>query len=226
VGATGEEAERRQAILDKRIEEVGLAQAQKEIAKDGLSTLEDQASVSERFEKTIKKVLDSFMGIAGVVMEIVEPVVNILLPVFNGIAAAVKLMLDGLTLILPVLGGIVTILGLVFAKSIATAIVDIASNAYKNFSFMGPAGFALATAATLAGAGMLKRLATADDMVSSPTRRPGYGDRTLFGPEGAISLNNKDTIIAGTNLFPRGNDVVSSPAGTVAMNDNSKTNAL
>ncbi len=225
-GATGEEAERRQAILDKRIEEVGLAQAQKEIAKDGLSTLEDQASVSERFEKTIKKVLDSFMGIAGVVMEIVEPVVNILLPVFNGIAAAVKLMLDGLTLILPVLGGIVTILGLVFAKSIATAIVDIASNAYKNFSFMGPAGFALATAATLAGAGMLKRLATADDMISSPTRRPGYGDRTLFGPEGAISLNNKDTIIAGTNLFPRGNDVVSSPAGTVAMNDNSKTNAL
>ena len=31
---------------------------------------------------------------------------------------------------------------------------------------------------------------TADDMISSPTRRPGYGDRTLFGPEGAIALNN------------------------------------
>ena len=81
-GATGEEAERRQAILDKRIEEVGLAQAQKEIAKDGLSTLEDQASVSEKFEKTIKKLLDTFMGIAGVVLEIVDPVLNILLPVF------------------------------------------------------------------------------------------------------------------------------------------------
>ena len=225
-GATGEEAERRQAILDKRIEEVGLAQAQKEIAKDGLSTLENQASVSERFEKTIKKVLDSFMGIAGVVMEIVEPVVNILLPVFNAIAAAVKLMLDGLTLILPILGGIVAILGIMFAKSIATAIADMAANAYKTFSFAGPAGFALATAATLAGAGLIKRLASADDLISSPTKKPGYGDRTLFGPEGAIALNNKDTIIAGTNLFPRGNDVVSSPAGTVAMNDNSKTNAL
>ena len=225
-GATGEEAERRQAILDKRIAEVGLTQAQKEIAKDGLSTLENQASVSERFEKTIKKVLDSFMGIAGVVMEIVEPVVNILLPVFNAIAAAVKLMLDGLTLILPILGGIVAILGIMFAKSIATAIADMAANAYKTFSFAGPAGFALATAATLAGAGLIKRLASADDLISSPTKKPGYGDRTLFGPEGAIALNNKDTIIAGTNLFPRGNDVVSSPAGTVAMNDNSKTNAL
>ena len=36
----------------------------------------------------------------------------------------------------------------------------------------------------------------------------GYGSRTLFGPEGAIALNNKDTVIAGTNLFPKENDVV------------------
>jgi hypothetical protein len=31
----------------------------------------------------------------------------------------------------------------------------------------------------------------------------GYGSRTLMGPEGAIALNNKDTVIAGTNLFPK-----------------------
>jgi hypothetical protein len=30
----------------------------------------------------------------------------------------------------------------------------------------------------------------------------GYGKRTLLGPEGAIALNNNDTVIAGTNLFP------------------------
>ncbi len=28
----------------------------------------------------------------------------------------------------------------------------------------------------------------------------GYGKRTLLAPEGAIKLNDKDTIIAGTNL--------------------------
>ena len=39
----------------------------------------------------------------------------------------------------------------------------------------------------------------ADDMVS-----PGYGKRTLMGPEGAIQLNNKDTVIAGTDLFSGG----------------------
>ena len=225
-GATGEEAERRQAILDKRIEEVGLAQAQKEIAKDGLSTLEDQANVSEKFQKTVKKVLDSFMGIAGTVMEILDPVMNFLLPVFNGIAAAVKLMLDGLTLILPILGGIVGLLGLMFAKTIATAIATAAKNAYQNFSFAGPVGFGLATAATIAAAGLIKRITSADDLISSPTKKPGYGDRTLFGPEGAIALNNKDTIIAGTNLFPRGNDVISTPAGTMNVNTNAKTDML
>ena len=34
-----------------------------------------------------------------------------------------------------------------------------------------------------------------DDVVS-----PGYGKRTILSPEGSISLNNNDTIIAGTNL--------------------------
>ena len=46
----------------------------------------------------------------------------------------------------------------------------------------------------------------ANDMFSAP---PGYGKRTLLGPEGAIQLNDKDTVIAGTNLF--GNDVKSEP---------------
>ena len=37
----------------------------------------------------------------------------------------------------------------------------------------------------------------ADDMVAPA----GYGDRVLTGPEGSIALNNKDSVIAGTDLF-------------------------
>jgi hypothetical protein len=40
----------------------------------------------------------------------------------------------------------------------------------------------------------------AHDLLSPPS---GYGTRTLTGPEGAIQLNNKDTVIAGTNLFDK-----------------------
>ena len=74
----------------------------------------------------------------------------------------------------------------------------------------------------------LSNLAKADDLLSPGKNSSGYGSRTLLGPEGAIALNNKDTVIAGTDLF-RGNDVVSSPAGAVQMPDNSeakRTNAL
>jgi len=52
---------------------------------------------------------------------------------------------------------------------------------------------------------------TANDMIS-----PGYGKRTLLAPEGVIALNDKDTVIAGTKLF-KGNDVISTPQGTINM---------
>jgi hypothetical protein len=49
----------------------------------------------------------------------------------------------------------------------------------------------------------------------SPAPGGGYGKRTLMGPEGAIQLNDKDTVIAGTNLF--GNDVKSEPGKATQM---------
>jgi hypothetical protein len=48
-------------------------------------------------------------------------------------------------------------------------------------------------AATAIAAGLYA--ITADDMA-----QPGYGKRTILSPEGAIKLNDNDTIIAGTNL--------------------------
>jgi hypothetical protein len=55
---------------------------------------------------------------------------------------------------------------------------------------------------------MYQAFSKANDMIS-----PGYGKRTLLAPEGAIALNDKDTVIAGTKLL-KGNDVVSAPQGT------------
>ncbi len=72
---------------------------------------------------------------------------------------------------------------------------SMATNAAVTFGV----GVAIAVGAALAGIAAIKAM-TADDMVSSPS---GYGGRTLMGPEGAIALNDKDTVIAGTNLFPK-----------------------
>ena len=38
-----------------------------------------------------------------------------------------------------------------------------------------------------------------NDLIATPT---GYGDRILLAGEDTFALNNDDTVIAGTNLFP------------------------
>ena len=68
-----------------------------------------------------------------------------------------------------------------------------------------------------------------DDVMSPGENKSGYGNRILMGPEGAIALNNKDTVIAGTKLFDRGDDVVSTGAGEIQIPDDreaKKTNQL
>lgn len=57
---------------------------------------------------------------------------------------------------------------------------------------------------------------------------PG-SSRTLFGPEGAINLNDKDSIIAGTNLFggsPGGGADVAALAGAIVAAINKQTDEL
>lgn len=77
-------------------------------------------------------------------------------------------------------------------KSIGQAAMKVYSSAAA-IPFVGWA-LGAAAAAAVVGLGM-KLMSKGDDVVS-----PGYGKRTLMAPEGAIALNNKDTVIAGTNL--------------------------
>ena len=58
--------------------------------------------------------------------------------------------------------------------------------------FAIPIGIAAASGVAALGYNLLK----GDDIMSEG----GYGKRTLLSPEGAIKLNDKDTVIAGTNL--------------------------
>jgi len=63
------------------------------------------------------------------------------------------------------------------------------------------------------------------DGMIGPSGKSGFGDRVLLAKEGAIAFNNKDTIVAGTDLYA--NDAISTPgqatktssAGSVSMGD-------
>ena len=85
------------------------------------------------------------------------------------------------------------------AKGLALAIGKAAAFAAAN-PFKALAGLAVA-GTVAAGLYSLTKSTKGDDIMSPGDG--GYGSRTLMGPEGSIALNNKDTVIAGTNLFPK-----------------------
>jgi hypothetical protein len=102
--------------------------------------------------------------------------------------------------------------------SIAKAVAEITGASATTLGIA--AGIALAAGATAYAFLSTKK---GDDVVSPGGGSSTHGNRTLMGPEGAIALNNHDTVIAGTNLFPKNN---SSGGTTVVQQDNSETNSL
>ena len=119
----------------------------------------------------------------------------------------------------------VTLIGLGAKLALNTAIAA-AALVGVSASTLG-IGTVVALAAAAAGIAYLNSVSKGDDIMSAGSNMSGYGSRTLMGPEGAIALNDKDTVIAGTNLFPKGNDIISGPAGSVNMtSDNSRMEML
>ena len=218
-GASGEEAEKRQKLLDARIEEVGLEQAKKELADGGLENLESQAAASQRLEATVQKISDLFMGIADTIISIVSPVVDILYPVFNGIAAAISLMWDGLKGIAIVLSPIIALVALLNAQLIGAALLSMAQGvwlALGSIPFIGPI---LATAATLAGAGLIYRYAKAGDVMS-----PADGKTQVSTKEGGLfELSPNDDLIAAPGAAAK---MQGGGGSTIVKQDNSETNNL
>jgi hypothetical protein len=192
-GVTGEEAKKKRKILNARIAEVGLAQAQQEIADGELENLENQASVQDRINATVEKLGEVFatiaplvLSIADILIDILEPVVTVLNPLFQGIAFAVGLIAEGLATIKPLLQVIGVLAGIV-----ALAYAAIAAAAAMTGAFTNPIKFAVGAGLALAGVGLVSRgikSAKADDLMSMPTASSGYGDRILVGKEGTYAL--------------------------------------
>src|SRR6185503_1796143 len=99
------------------------------------------------------------------------------------------ILLDILADISGLIGNIVAGIQDIFGSKITRALLG----GIAGFLIGGPIGAAVGI-----GAGLL----LGDDVMSPGDEAPpGYGARTLMSPEGSIALNDKDTVIAGTNLF-------------------------
>jgi hypothetical protein len=104
-------------------------------------------------------------------------------------------------------------------KGLILGIAEAAMGAFKSMTAIPVIGPILGAAAAAAAVGLGYSLMSGDDIMSPGGSGGGYGNRTLFGPEGAIQLNNKDTVIAGTNLFDKGDDVMSAPKGAISVSN-------
>lgn len=102
------------------------------------------------------------------------------------------------------------ILGGIQKGNLLKTIAEAAMTAFKSAASVPIIGPILGAAAAAAAVGLGMSLMN-DGIISPKSGESGYGDRVLYGPEGAIAFNDKDTIVAGTDLFSKGDDVISAP---------------
>jgi len=214
--AMGMQADQLADILFQQDIQGKTAKELRAMGKDELAAQLEQQTAADEFNATIDKLKDILVDVFAAL----EPILGI----FTGIANVISFILSPLTALMawanqfgPVMGTIVSLL-----TAAAIAAISLGSGLTLGI------GIAAIGAAIIAGVAIMNSAQSqADDLLSEGDGTGGYGKRTLLGPEGAIALNNKDTIVAGTNLFGKGDDVVSTGAGKVQMgSDNKETNSL
>jgi len=169
------------------------------LGNEDLARQYEQQNVQERFNQAVEKLKDIFVTIVdgplGSFMSVIADILSnttMLKVVFGGIAG---LMIGSL---LPSISRLGALMRLARMQGIGAAIVSVIKGAWESLGSIPFIGPILAGAAIAGGIALVQKYSTADDMVS-----PGYGKRTIKGPEGSIALNDKDTVIAGTDLFPK-----------------------
>jgi hypothetical protein len=199
---SGDTAKEEEELLNKRIEQVGLAQAQEEYAAKGFDGLKQQADMATQFNMVVEKLQENFVAVSVAVM-----------PFFNAIAGVFGFLSKIPGLMPAILAGLVamkTISAVVAAKEFAVATAKIFGT-FAGIPF--GLGIPLAIGAVAGLTGLIASY-TANDLFSPGQGGAGYGKRTLLAPEGAYKLNDNDNIIATTNPV-NVNDMISGPKGSI-----------
>ena len=233
-GVEGKDAKEK---FDNLVKQVGMEEAKRRLGNEQLSNQFEQQSVQEKFNQTVEKLKELFVQVAEPILAIVSPLMDLVATVlpainfllqplivgFQTIAGWVTSLIDGLKKGAPLAIALAGGIGLIALPAITSAIGAIFST-FAQIPF--GIGIPLAIASVIGMMSMLtqgqSKAKQGNDIMSPGTGGGGYGSRTLFGPEGAIQLNNKDTVIAGTNLFDnssKADDMMSAPKGALQVSN-------
>jgi hypothetical protein len=217
-GVSGEEAERRQKLLDTRIEEVGLAQAQRELEENGLENMLNQATASEKMQASQEKINELFTAFGAMFAPIVDMFANV-----AGFIMESKLAMGVLAAIA---GGLVGVLSAMAAKSIVSAISAIFTGAAS----LGPFGIPLAMGGVAALIGAIAAGASAATAVGD-VMSPSSGKTMVSTKEGGLyELSKNDDLVAAPGAIERmknsGSTTVVQQASPPDNTESKRTNAL
>jgi len=182
-GASGEEAERRQKLLDARIEEVGLAQAQRELEEGGLQNMLDQATASDKMRASQEKILEIFTSIGAAFAPVVD--------MFAAVVGAIVESKAGMAVLAGLITGVSAALAVMAVRSVITAVASI----FKGSMALGPLGIPLAiggVAALIGGIAAAMSATKAGDVMS-----PADGKTQISTKEGGLfELSKNDDLVA------------------------------
>jgi hypothetical protein len=184
----------------KLAQESGKSLAQ--ITKEEALEAEQRQNIQDKFNQSILKLQD-FIGnlVAGPLSQFIDALL-LTFKIINFILTPLQWMADLSKYIGETISGWADALGPfgILLKGIAGIAILLAGyGAYAALAWIpivGPVLGAVAAAAVIGKGFSALASQKADDMVSEG----GYGKRTLLAPEGAIKLNDNDTVIAGTDL--------------------------
>ena len=191
--------------------------------------------VADRVEMltTQEKFADSMEKLQGMLGDIVSGPLG----QFAELASAILSSTLGISTVMGVIGGVQVLKAITAFATLqktmkgiqraakGTAVANAAAYAIANpVKALVGLGVAVATVAGISSLIAKGTEETADDYIS-----PGYGKRTLSTPEGTVSFNDKDTIVAGTNLEqntttnnnnqPINNSVINRPTTSMVSNN-------
>lgn len=235
VKLSAKEGETSQEAFNRLVEEVGMEEAKRRLGDESLANMMEQQSIQERLQASVAKLKEVFVSIAEPILQIVDPIAQLLSDILPGVVTALQPLIYGFKFVGELISGIIgavvrfkpllIALGVALAPLALNALITATSFIMSSFSaipVVGPflgAAFAVGTFAGLIKTigGMVK----ANDLMSPGAGSSGYGNRMLLAPEGAFALNNRDTVIAGTNLNPP-----PSTSQAMANAEQKRTNAL
>jgi tellurite resistance protein len=243
---SGKTLENAQALIDSGVDISNLDDEQLKKKAEQFATQQRITSQMDEFKNSIAGSVEQIGGRMLPLFQGLMPILVGMADVFGVIGDTIKFMgentwamIAGLTA-MSIIAGIIVMAKIkelalerqIKAAKLKSLGIDTAkatASIWSGGGALGPIGWGLAAAAVLALLATVASVSKGDDVFSPGSNSSGYGSRTLMGPEGAIQLNNKDSVIAGTDLFSKSTQSQPSPIQTVspmASSNNNMINAL